>query len=115
MNPNAPLSGCEFTSSDTVWRYYKHQATPIKSNHAQEFSRDAATAFQESSRETVDAGDNEYNPTTVSTARNLCLETKQGTLVDFLDEFGENMKSHTVQRNLVSTEMRTKRNYDWVP
>ena len=33
-------------------------------------------------------------------------------LIDFLDEFEENIKSHTVHQKIVSTEMREKLNYD---
>ena len=85
MNPNAPLSGPKFTTSDIEWRYYTHQATPTRANHDQEVLCDAAAARQSASRETVDTDYNEYNLTTGSTARKPCIETKQGTLIDFLD------------------------------
>ena len=53
---------------------------------SQEVARQAAAACA-ASGDTVDDKDREYNPLSGPTAPMFCLETKQGTLIDDLDEF----------------------------
>jgi hypothetical protein len=45
--------------------------------------------------------------------KNLVLETKRGTLVDYLDPFERKMAVHIEHRNLVSSEHRSKMQYAW--
>ncbi len=53
----------------------------------------------------------DYEPHDCSTARNLVLVTKRGTMVDFLDHFEMKIEIHIQHRNLVPTEHRSKLQY----
>ena len=64
------------------------------------------------SRGSVDIVDDEYNSSAPAASRNLCLATKRGTLIDFLDEFEAMSEKHSYHRNLVSTERLAQVNYD---
>jgi hypothetical protein len=55
----------------------------------------------------------DYNPTENASAQNLVLETKRGTLVDYLDHFERKMAVHIEHRNLVSSEHQSKLHYAW--
>jgi len=74
--------------------------------HAEDVARQAAAA-----RTTVgDIGDGDYKES--SSSCTLCLATKRGTLVDFLDEFEASSEKHAAHRNLVSTERLAQVRYD---
>ncbi len=60
-----------------------------------------------------DVDDLDYNPTENASAQNLALETKQGTLVDYLDHVERKMAVHIDNRNLISSEHQSKLQYTW--
>ena len=118
MNTTAPLANAVWTNANIDWRHYTYQTKPTVAAHAQDVARQAAaarssdTARQAAARSDIDADDGEYSPTANSSARNLCLETTRGTLVDFLDTFEAMTEKHAVHRNLVATERKAQLNYD---
>ena len=69
------------------WRYFTSVAKPTIAEHA----------------EVQQVGDQDYNPNQ-STSRNICQATKQGTLVDFLDELETQSEKHAYRQNVVSTK-----------
>ena len=95
-----------------------YQNKPTVATHAQDVARQAAvarssdTARSAASRSDIDTDDGEYSPTEKSSARNLCLETTRGTLVDFLDTFEAMSEKHAVHCNLVATEQKSQLNYE---
>ncbi len=58
-----------------------------------------------------DQEDLDYEPHDCSTAWNLVLVTKRGTMVDFLDHFETKIGIHIQHPNLVSTEHHSKLQY----
>ena len=54
--------------------------------------------------------DEDYSPTN-SSSRPLTLETKRGTLIDYLDEFVGKMARYIPHKNLVAVEERAKLNF----
>ena len=105
MANGAPLAGQEWLQSGIDWRYYTSVAKPTVANHAEGVARLAAAARGGD-------GDTDYNPNESNTTRTLCLATKRGTLVDFLDEFECQSAKHAEHRNIVSTERKAQINYD---
>ena len=92
---------------DTLeWRDYEYKAKPTLANHAREVARQAAAARP------PEPDDLDYEPTESASARNLVLETKRGTLIDYLDHLERKMIMHVDHRNLVSLEHRSKLMYD---
>ena len=75
--------------------------------HAQEVACQAAMVHP------PDEVDLDYEPTKNASARNLVLETKHGTLVDYMDHFEKKMSMHIEHCNLVSSEHRSKLLYSW--
>ena len=105
-------------SMTSVWLAYCHDLQ-VKSwkmlqdqtycypTHAQEVACQAAMVHP------PDEVDLDYEPTKNASARNLVLETKHGTLVDYMDHFEKKMSMHIEHCNLVSSEHRSKLLYSW--
>jgi hypothetical protein len=87
------------------WRDYEYKVKPTLSTHARQVVRQAAEARP------PDQEDLDYEPYDCSTAQNLVLVTKRGTMVDFLDHFETKIGIHIQHCNLVSTEHRSKLQY----
>ena len=106
FNPNSKLATAVWLEQ-IEWRDYNYRMKPTVASHAQEVARQAAMARP------PDDGDLDYEPTKNASARNLVLETRRGTLVDFLDHFETKIESHIEleHRNLVSSEHRSKSLY----
>ncbi|KAL7490747.1 hypothetical protein ACHAWT_000278 [Skeletonema menzelii] len=107
LNDDSPLVGAELKEPGIYWRIYTHEPTPTPGNHAQDVARQAAAA-RAAGRDDVDANDEEYNPNENAMSRRLCLATKQGTLVDFLDTLESMLKKHVIHRNRVAVERRAQ-------
>ena len=94
LDLSSPFYGEELT--DTFeWRYYSQKRSPTLSTHAQQIAED---------------DDEDYSPTN-SSSRSLTLETKRGTLIDYLDEFVGKMARYIPHKNLVAVEERAKLNF----
>lgn len=79
-------------SETAQWKHYISSPPPV--------------IYKFSSQE---VGDNdEYNSRQGSTLRGLVLETKEGTLVDFLDEFDVALNKNIHHRVLLTNECRAK-------
>jgi hypothetical protein len=87
------------------WRDYEYKVKPTLATHARQVVQQAAEACP------PDQEDLDYEPHDCSTARNLVLVTKRGTMVDFLDHFETKIGIHIQHCNLVSTEHRSKLQY----
>ena len=87
--------------------YLHCKANSTVASHAEGVAHQAAAV-----RGGEGGGDGDYNPNESSTSRTLCLATKRGTLVDFLDEFEAQSAKHAEHQNIVSTEHRAQINYD---
>ena len=81
-----------------IWRYYAY-----KENH---------TVGTVASQATTNSGDDAYESREAASSRNLVLLSKEGTLVDFLDNFEERIKIHIPHRVLVAQEERAKQQLD---
>lgn len=79
------------------WRDYVTKARPTK--------------VDKSSRKSSADKDSEYDPN-AKAARNIVLQTFEGTVIDFLDHIEKQITSHIAHRNLVCTEHRSKKDYD---
>ncbi len=95
---------------NTIWGIkpllmYEYKVKPTRATHARQVVRQAAEARP------PDQEDLDYEPHDCSTARNLVLVTKRGTMVDFLDHFETKIGIHIQHRHLVSTEHRSKLQY----
>ena len=106
MVDGAPLAGQEWMQSGINWRYYTSIAKSTVANHAEGVSHQAATA--RGGEEYTD-----YNPNESNTTRTLCLVTKIGTLVNFLDKFDCQSAEHAEHWSIVYTEHRAQINYNW--
>ncbi|EJK73457.1 hypothetical protein THAOC_04918 [Thalassiosira oceanica] len=94
LHVSSPFYGEELTET-FEWRYYSQKRSPTLSTHAQQVAED---------------DDEEYSPT-ASASRSLTLETKRGTLIDYLDELVEKMARFIPHKNLVAVEERAKLNF----
>ena len=99
LNAKSPLA-TEVWFDELDWWYYTYKVKPTIATHAQEVSRQATAARAAAG----DDGDDDFSPTEGSTARNLVLKTKRGTLIDYLDHLEDQMAKHIIHRNLVSSE-----------
>ena len=104
----SPLAGNEWTVTGIDWRYYTSIAKPTVASHAENVARQASIARGKDGEN----GDGDYGSAGSSSARTLCLATKRGTLVDFLDAFEAASEKHAYHRNLVSTERLAQVTYD---
>jgi hypothetical protein len=100
---------CKFATNEWLaeveWRSYVYKDKPTMAAHAREVQRQAAAA------RAPEEEDLDYTPSEGSTARNLVLETKRGTIIDYLDYLEKNLSRHILHRNLVSSEHRSKQQY----
>ncbi len=87
------------------WHDYEYKVKPTLATHAQQVVRQAVKACP------PDQENLDYEPHDCSTAQNLVLVTKCGTMVDFLDHFETKIGIHIQHHNLVSTEHRSKLKY----
>ena len=102
------IAGNEWSISGIVQSYYTSIAKPIVASHAKDVTRQAAVALT-----TVgDVGDGDYKESSSARTLTLCLATKRGTLVDFLDQFEASSEKHADHRNLVSTERLAQVRHD---
>lgn len=104
LNQNSAL-GTDVWLETMEWRDYSYKTKPTVATHAQEVARQAAIVRP------PDDDDLDYEPTKSASARNLILETRRGTLVDYLDGFEGKITMHIEHRNLVSSEHRSKLQY----
>ena len=81
-----------------IWRYYAYKKKP--------------TVGTVVSQATSNSGDDAYESREASSSQNLVLLSKEGTLVDFLDDFEERIKIHIPHCVLVAQEERAKQQLD---
>jgi hypothetical protein len=107
LNPHSVLATDSWTD-EVQWRGYESKDKPSVGAYLQELNRQAATAAR-----APDADGNNYSPASKSkSARNLSLETYHGTIVDYLDHMKKQIQFHIAHRNLVSSEHRSKTDYE---
>ena len=70
------------------WRDYEYKTKPTLASHAQDLACHAAAS------RAPEPGDLDYEPTENTSARNLTLETKRGTVVDYLSHGEEDGNAH---------------------
>ena len=104
MNAKSTLT-TDVWNETLEWRAYEYKEQPTLASHARVVARQAESA------RSPEQDDLDYDPTEGSSARNLVLETKRGTLVDYLDHMELQMGKHIYHRNLVSSEHRSKLQY----
>ncbi len=104
LNPNSKLATDTWLER-VEWRDYEYKTKPTLATHAKEIARQASLY------QPPDVDDLDYNPTENASAQNLVLETKRGTLVDYLDHFERKMAVHIDHRNLISSEHQSKLQY----
>lgn len=98
LNDTSPVKS-NLWNKQVDWREYCYKTRPSVAAHAQQVAR------------ATDADDDEYTPTETAAARNLILETRRGTIVDYLDAMEQKLTAQIDHRNLVSTEYRSKTDY----
>jgi hypothetical protein len=105
LNPNCSMA-TDAWHEEVYWRAYVYKEGPSIAANAREIAQRAAAARP------PEADDSDYNPTESKTARNLVLETYRGTLIDYLDFLEIRLTVHLDHRHLVSTEHRSKKDYE---
>ena len=78
------LAGNEWNDDSISWRHYTQTTTTTSSTDIEE-------------------DDGDYNPSETKNARNLVLETTNGSLITYLDKYEAMSQRHSYHRNLVST------------
>ena len=105
MNTLAPITDPIWTAASIDWCHNTYQTKPTVAAYTQDVAHQAAEAYDASRRAAtsaasaqsdIDADDDEYGPTENTSARNLCLKTMRGTLLDFLDTFEAMTGKHAV-------------------
>ena len=106
MYPEAP----DAWKSEVECLYYAYkEKSAVAQFSAQEAREEDIT--RAAARNSINPNDEEYNPNEGSTTRNLCLVTRRGTLVDFIDSFEEHILVSIAHRITVSQEHCAKGQY----
>ena len=107
LNPDSALATYVWLK-EVDWCFYVTKEKPSVGAHLREVNRQAAASFRP-----AEADDGYYSPTNESkSARNLTLETKRGTVIDYFDHMEKQIQLHLLHRNLVSYEHRSKKDYE---
>ena len=107
LNPDSSLA-TDLWLKEVDWRCYVTKDKPLVVAHLRKVNSQAATSVRPAE---VDDGD--YSPANESkSARNLTLETKRGTVIDFFDHMEKQIQLHLIHRNIVSSEHRSKKDYE---
>mmetsp|Transcript_29630 Transcript_29630/g.62301 ORF Transcript_29630/g.62301 Transcript_29630/m.62301 type:complete len:250 (+) Transcript_29630:1600-2349(+) len=88
--------GTDVWKEQLDWQYYTYKSKPTVAKHALQLSHGNGG----------NAGGGKDK------ARNLVLDTKRGSLIDFLNKFKGTLQAHVQHRNLVSSEYQSKKNYE---
>ena len=90
------------------WRGYETKYKPSVGAHTREVNRQAAVAARPE-----ESDDGDYSPANESkSAHNISLEKYCGTVVDYFDHVEKQIKLNLLHQYLVSSEHKSKKDYE---